>query len=348
MFEILYYLSSGLFLGWSLGANDASNAFGTAVGTRMIRFTTAATICSIFVILGSISAGSATSSTLNQLGTVHTMPAAFTVTFSAALCLTLMTKFGLPVSSSQAIVGAIIGWNFFIHAPTDINVFSKIVSTWFICPLLAMFFSATLYQLTKYYMRHQVIHILRQDTYTRIGLVVAGAFASYSLGANNIANVMGVFIPAAPFKELSIFGIIISPLQQLFFIGGLSIALGVFTYSKKVMLTVGEGLAKLNPIGALIVVFSSGLVLFMFSSKELHHFMDNLGLPPIPMVPVSSSQAVVGAVIGIAVSKSGFKEVNLTKLRDISIGWVLTPVAAALFSFMALFFMKNVFMTNIL
>jgi len=33
---IWFYLVSGLFLGWSLGANDAANIFGTAVGTRMM------------------------------------------------------------------------------------------------------------------------------------------------------------------------------------------------------------------------------------------------------------------------------------------------------------------------
>jgi len=47
--EILFYLSSGLFLGWSLGANDAANVFGTAVGTRMVNFRVAATICAVFV-----------------------------------------------------------------------------------------------------------------------------------------------------------------------------------------------------------------------------------------------------------------------------------------------------------
>lgn len=51
---VLFFLTSGLFLGWSLGANDAANVFGTAVGSRMIRFTTAAVICSVFVVLGAV------------------------------------------------------------------------------------------------------------------------------------------------------------------------------------------------------------------------------------------------------------------------------------------------------
>ena len=43
---VLIFLSSGLFLGWALGANDAANVFGTAVGTKMVSWRTAAIICS--------------------------------------------------------------------------------------------------------------------------------------------------------------------------------------------------------------------------------------------------------------------------------------------------------------
>ena len=63
MAAILFFLSSGLFLGWSLGANDAANVFGTAVGARMIRFKTAAAVCSIFVIIGAVTGGAGASQT---------------------------------------------------------------------------------------------------------------------------------------------------------------------------------------------------------------------------------------------------------------------------------------------
>ncbi len=62
--SVLFFLTSGLFLGWALGANDAANVFGTAVGTRMIRFTTAAVICTVFVILGAVISGAGTTETL--------------------------------------------------------------------------------------------------------------------------------------------------------------------------------------------------------------------------------------------------------------------------------------------
>jgi PiT family inorganic phosphate transporter len=53
----MFYLISALYLGWSLGANDAANIFGTAVSSKMVKFITAAILSSIFVILGSILQG---------------------------------------------------------------------------------------------------------------------------------------------------------------------------------------------------------------------------------------------------------------------------------------------------
>ncbi len=63
---IFIFLTSGLFLGWSLGANDAANVFGTAVGTRMIRFKTAAIIASIFVVIGAVIGGAGATHTLGN------------------------------------------------------------------------------------------------------------------------------------------------------------------------------------------------------------------------------------------------------------------------------------------
>lgn len=65
---ILFFLTSGLFLGWSLGANDAGNVFGSAVGSKMVSFRKAAIIASIFVILGAVIQGAGASHTLGKLG----------------------------------------------------------------------------------------------------------------------------------------------------------------------------------------------------------------------------------------------------------------------------------------
>ena len=341
--SVLIFLSSGLFLGWALGANDAANVFGTAVGSRMVRFSTAAIICSIFVILGAVISGAGTTETLGKLGAINTLPGSFMTALAAATAVYLMTKFGLPVSTSQAIVGAIIGWNLFSSSPTDSESLTKIVSTWVFCPILAAVFSALIYLIVVKIIRSVKIHLLRSDLYTRIGLVLAGAFGSYSLGANNIANVVGVFGPANPFTDFSIVTVgTFTAAQQLFLLGALAIGVGVFTYSKRVMMTVGNDLLPLSPVGAWVAVVAHSLVLFIFASQGLEAFLQNLGLPTIPLVPVSSSQAVVGAVLGIAVIKGG-RGIQWQVLSSIAIGWVITPVIACGLCFIGLYFLKNVF-----
>ncbi len=340
---IFIFLSSGLFLGWSLGANDAANVFGTAVGTRMLRFKTAALIASVFVVIGAVVGGAGAAHTLGKLGAVNAIAGSFIVALSAAFTVFWMTRLKLPVSTSQAIVGAIIGWNFFSHSLTDYNSLTKIVSTWVLCPVLAALFAIVLFFIFRSVLDKVNVHLLSMDSYTRVGLILVGAFGAYSLGANNIANVMGVFVPVAPFESISVFNLFtLSGAQILFFFGGLAIAVGIFTYSYKVMDTVGGGLFKLSPVAALIVVLAESRVLFIFSSKGLESWLIGHGLPAIPLVPVSSSQAVVGAVLGIGIAKGG-RGIRFRVLGEISTGWVSTPIAAGILTFVSLFIFQNVF-----
>jgi len=338
-----FFMSSGLFLGWSLGANDASNVFGTAVGSKMIHFRTAAVWCSIFVILGAVISGAGASHTLGKLGSVNAIAGAFIVAFAAAASVYLMTKARYPVSTSQAIVGAIIGWNLFTGSPTDYNSLTKIVTTWVVCPILSAIIAIAIYKVVVLFISKFKLGIFSQDILTRYGLLLVGAFGSYSLGANNIANVMGVFVPVSPFSDISFYGWFkLSSAQQLFFIGAVAIAVGVFTYSKRVMATVGEGIFKLSPVAAFVVVSAHSAVLFLFASQGLQNFLIQLGLPPIPLVPVSSSQAVVGAVVGIGLLKGG-RGIRWRTLGGIASSWAVSPVIACILSFISLFFLQNVF-----
>jgi len=340
---IWFFLTSGLFLGWSLGAKDAANVFGTAVGSRMVRFKTAAAVASLFVILGAVVEGADTTATLGHLGAVNAIAGSFTVALAAGVTIAWMTRARLPVATSQAIVGGIVGWNLFTGSPTDLEVLSRIVATWLLSPLLAAIFAILLYLLFKRCLGRARIHMLRLDAYTRTGLIIVGALGSYTLGANNIANVMGVFVPASPFRDIQLFGIFtLHGTQQLFLLGALAIAVGIFTYSRRMMDSVGNDIFKLTPILAFIVVLAHTIVLFLFSSTGLQSALVALGLPTIPLVPVSSSQAIVGAIFGIGIVK-GAQGVNFKLLGKIAAGWVMTPIFAGLLTFVSLFFVQNVF-----
>jgi PiT family inorganic phosphate transporter len=339
----LFYLSSGLFLGWSLGANDTGNIFGTAVGTKMVQFRTAAVIASIFIILGAVCSGAGTTETLGALGAVNALAGAFMVALAAALSVYWMARSGINVSTSQAIVGGIIGWNIYAGKPTDMEVMLKIVLTWAACPILSGAVAVSLYKVLRYLIKVSHIHLLRQDSYTRIGLILSGALCAYFLGANNIANIMGIFVDSSPFKPISWGGLLyLNRVQVLFLIGGIAVSVGIFTYSKKVMMTVGNNLMKMTPLAALTVVLAQALVLFLFSSQSLKTFLVTHSLPSFPLVPVSSTQSVIGAILGIGLLKGGHG-INWGITGRIFLGWILTPLMALVICFISLFFLENVF-----
>jgi PiT family inorganic phosphate transporter len=338
------FLSSGLFLGWSLGANDAANVFGTAVGSRMVRFQTAVVICAVFVLLGAVVGGSGTTAGLGTLGTVTALGGAFTVALAAALTVYGMTVLGFPVSTTQAIVGAIVGWNLFSGTRTDVTALTRIMATWVASPVLGAVFAWVLYQGVRLVVHVTKPHLLILDQLLRTGFIVAGALGAYSLGANNIANVVGVFVPAAPVGATTLGPLVLTGEQRLFALGGMAIAIGTL-FSRPVMMTVGRSLMTLNPAGGLVVVAAQALVLFVFSSTALQTLLQRAGLPALPLVPVSSSQAVVGAVVGVALVRGfkGLRQIQWSVLRNIAVGWVLTPAIAALVSYIALYVVQNVF-----
>lgn len=228
----MFRLISGIFLGWSLGANDSANVFGTAVACRVIKFSVAAIILSIFVIAGSILEGSGGMHTLSGL-TEQNVNSAFIASLAAALAVTIMTYLSLPVSTSQAVVGAILGIAIALHQEVHLGGLRKVVLCWVGTPIGAMLISFVLYKLFQYILAKITLNILLLNSLIKYGLLLSGMYGAYALGANNVANVTGIFAGA---------GLI--SIQMATIIGGVSIALGAVTYSKRVMLTVGGGLSN--------------------------------------------------------------------------------------------------------
>ena len=348
MLTYLFFLSSGLFLGWSMGANDASNIFGTAVGTKMLRFSVAAIIASIFITLGSVISGQNTADTLNTLGSINALPAAFAVSLSSALAVFLMLKSGISVSISQAIVGGIVGWNLYTNNPTDMGALTKICSSWVICPIISGIIAVGLYLGLKKLLHYNKMHILWQDWIVRIGMILTTALGGYALGANNMANVVGVFIDSCIFTPIKLGNFYtLSGVQVLFLLGGIAASVGVFTYSQKAIKNVGKNLLAFSPIVAWIVILSQSLVLIMFSSSSFAAFLTSLHLPPLPAVPVSSTQAVLGAIVGIGLAKGG-KGIKWSLVLRLMTGWVTSPLIALVLSYITLSFMENVFRQTVI
>ncbi len=340
---IFVFLISGLFIGWSMGANDTGNIFGAAVSTRMIKFRQAALIAAIFYFLGAVLEGSGPSGTLGRLGSVDALGGAFTVALAAALAILVIVRMGIPVSISQTIVGALIGWNYFSGRLTNFNSLLTIASSWVTAFVVSAGIAALLFYIVRGWINNSKRHLLEQDMIIRYALIVFGAVGAYFLGANTIANAVGVFVPVTPFRDLALGPFLsITGVQQLYIIGALAVVLGIYTYSHRVMGTVGKDIFQLSPATALVALLTETIVLFLFSSRALHDLLVLMGLPPIPLVPISSTQVIVGAVLGIGLAKGG-KNIRYNVLGKVTLAWIAAPAMAFLFSFVTLFITQNVF-----
>lgn len=292
---------SGIFLGWSLGSNDSANVFGTAVATRMVRYSTAVTLCAVFIVLGSWFEGEAGFHRLSSLVNQNANEV-FICSLASGLTVTLMTLLTLPVSTSQAIVGGIFGVALATGQAVDLVSFGKLIICWIGTPVGGFLLAAILYKLSCLLINFCNFNFFQLDWFLRWGLIISGIYGSYALGANNVANVTGIYVGAG-----------VLTVDQASLVGGLSIALGVITFSKNVMMTVGKGLIPLNGLGALIAVLSHAIVVHVYAK---------IG------APVSTSQAIVGAVMGVGLLIG--KRVQYKKLGRIIQAWMMTPVVSAI------------------
>ncbi len=287
-------------MGWSLGTNDAANVFGLGVGARAISYRAAVVLTGMFVILGAYLGGARGMATYGALAG-HDLATAFCVGLAAGLTVTLMTVRGIPVSATQAAVGAIIGVALVAGRPVEWGVLVRIGTSWVTSPLGSLIIAYTLHRFLSPVLERWLSGLAVYNTVLRWGIVLVGVLGSYALGANSVANVTGVYVGA---------GLLSVPVAAV--IGAASIALGVLTYSRRVMETVGERLVHLGLLPALFAAISQAAILRLFAYVG---------------VPVSTSQAVVGAVLGIGLVR-GVQTVNVRQMASIGLGWVLTPVLA--------------------
>ena len=297
-------------MGWALGANDAANVFGTAVASRIVRYRTAVILAAVFIVIGAVIQGTGGIRTLSAL-TEQDNISAFIVTLAAAGTVIAMTRLRLPVSTSQAMVGAIIGMGLTRGIEgVQWQGLVKVVICWVGTPVGAALIAFLLYPVLAWVLDRLRMTFLIRSALLKAGLILFGCYGAYAMGGNSAANVAGVFYGAGFFGE---------HIRVLALIGGVSIALGVLTYSKGVMMTVGRGLVPLDAFSALVAVAAQAMTVHIYAF---------IG------VPVSTSQAIVGGVLGIGLLK-GVRTVNSRVLLRIMSGWLATPLIAGVITFAA-------------
>nr|WP_238515796.1 inorganic phosphate transporter [Thermococcus sp. 4557] len=299
---------TALFMAWAIGANDSAKAVGTAVGSGVLGFKRAVLLIGIFTTLGVLLGGSGVSGTVSGLAKGMSADEVGLVLFSAASAVTVASLWGRPISTTQSIIGGLVGASLALGLPVDWGTVGRIASAWVLSPIVAALFAVAVYRLYKPLLRR--IKCLRNLELTQKWLVfTAAAFSAFNLGANELSNVAGLM------EGLGIDG----PFKLLL---ALTLTLGALTFSYDVMMTVGRDISPLGPTSAFSSQFGASLAV---SSANL------IGLP------VSSGQAIVGAISGLGLYKG--EHVNLKLLVGIVKGWVIAPVFAGAISYVLITFL---------
>lgn len=167
---LLFMIASffGIFMAFNIGGNDVANSFGTSVGAGTLTVTQALMVAAIFEVSGAVLAGAAVTDTIRSgivdISALGVMPNQFiylmlSALIAAAFWLLFATKRGLPVSTTHAIIGGIVGSSIVLGISvggTDLafetvrwSKIRDIAMSWVISPVLGGLLSYILYSIIK-------------------------------------------------------------------------------------------------------------------------------------------------------------------------------------------------------
>lgn len=339
---LLLALLLGFYMAWNIGANDVANAMGTSVGSKALTLKRAVLIAAVLEFSGAFFAGSSVSETIrhgilspetfasNPMVYVYGMMGALLAT---GLLLQLGSYFGLPLSTTHAIVGGVVGFGAALGGIEAVhwNNLFWVAGSWIASPLVSGLISYTLFR-TILSLRKVPLtlpfpsstEMERPFVYLQIGSACLMAFAH---GANDIANAIGPV--AAVFEVLKT-----QTLQShasipswLLGVGGLGIVLGLGTWGWRVIETVGEKITELTPTRGFSAEFGAGCTILICS---------RLGFP------VSTTHALVGAILGVGLT-GGIQALNFSTLKSIALSWIVTIPLCASFSILAFYVLQFLF-----
>ena len=205
--SVLLVLVRLVFYCLLLGANDVANAFATSVGAKAITMRNAMVFAGIFEFLGAFLMGSSVTSTIQSK---ICDPKAFEedpemlmfgmscVLVGIAVWLILATLYSLPVSTTHSCIGGLVGMTLVAKGYKAVKWIEviKVISSWFISPVLAGLISALLFYIVR-------THILRHNN------CFDRAFAFYPMLVGFTIFVLTMFMLL---KGIPIFKNTVSPL----------------------------------------------------------------------------------------------------------------------------------------
>ncbi|WP_411343823.1 anion permease [Paenibacillus sp. WLX1005] len=298
------------------GFHDTANAIATSVSTRALPPRTAILMAAVMNFVGAITftgvaktiGGSVADPTKLDNGIQIVI-----ATLIAAIIWNLATwLFGIPSSSSHALIGALAGAVLVGAGSDSVNWsgFGTIVEGLLLSPLIAFVMGFIVMYILKWIFAKRSPHTVNKGFRTM--QILTAALQSFSHGTNDAQKAMGIIT----------FALVAAGVQDHLEVplwvkisAATAMALGTSVGGWKIIKTMGTKIFKIEPINGFAADATSATVIFTATLTHL---------------PVSTTHAVTSAILGVGAAKR-FREVKWGLAGRIVIAWIVTiPVAAGL------------------
>ena len=312
-FSLVLVIALAIVFDYINGFHDTANAIATSVATRALSPRTAVLMAAAFNFIGAF-AGTAVAKTIGA-GLVDETTTTQTVVMAAligAITWNLITwYFGIPSSSSHALIGGLLGATIVaagLGALKVDGIVDKVLIPMISSPLIG-FVAAFVLMLSLYWIFRNARRKPMARIFRRLQVISAG-YMAFSHGSNDAQKTMGI-ITLALFSAGVIESIEVP--TWVIVVSATALSLGTAVGGWRIMRTMGHRVVQLEPVHGFAAETTAATVL--------------IGTAQLGM-PVSTTHVISSAIMGVG-SARGPKGVRWGVARRILLAWVITiPMAA--------------------
>lgn len=315
-----------LLFDYTNGFHDAANIVATVIASRAMTPTQAVVIVGIFEFLGPLLGGTAVANTIGKFVALDGVAPVLSLTILlcgliGAIVWNLGTwYFGIPSSSSHALVGGLIGavtvsvgsehvvWGFGELLHGHVTGIVKVVAALLLSPLLGFWLGFLMHRLLTGLL---VAANPAANSRLRAAQFFTAAGLAFSHGANDAQKSMGIL------TLVLLLGGFIPHFEVPFWVMlacASAITLGILSGGWRIVRTLGFAIYRVRPIHALGSQLTSAAVILAAS---------------VGGAPVSTTHVVATSIMGIGASERP-RAVRWAKAKDIAVTWAITIPGAAL------------------
>ena len=328
LFLLIIVVITALAFDFTNGFHDTGNAMATSIASGALSPKVAVTMSAILNLVGaflSTAVAAAIAKGLVEPGLV-TLELVFAGLVGGIVWNLLTWLFGLPSSSSHALIGGIVGAMLAAAGASGV-VWTGLVSKVLIPAVLAPFMAAIIAGVATWLVYRMVRGVPEKRTETgfRYGQIGSAALVSLAHGTNDAQKTMGVI-----FLALIAYGSAdkSDPMPPFWVILGCAVAIAAGTYlgGWRIIRTLGKGLVEISPPQGMAAETSSAAIILLSS-----HFGYSL----------STTHVATGSILGSGLGKPG-AEVRWGVAGRMATAWLITLPAAGIVGALTYFLVHGI------